>query len=148
MTYQSMTQEGQSGTETQVSFVDTSLFMIAWGQYSLSEAHLPKGHLFLCTCAQHWWRTLLFTQRAAPLDGLCTLNTHLTPLIPTAWLCPVQTLLYLKPPCCCLTQKQSNACSGAAGAHSWGGGGGIPNNLWRTATAPKQTLDERDKGIY
>lgn len=58
-----------------------------------------------------------------------------TPSIPTAWLCPVQTLLYLKPPCCCPTQKQSNACSGAAEAHSqWRG---FPNNLWRTVTPPK-----------
>lgn len=62
--------------------------------------------------------------------GLCleicffgwAVHPEYTPSIPTAWLCSVQTLLYLKPPHCCPTQKQSSACSGAAEAHSqWGG---------------------------
>lgn len=117
MTYQSTTQESQSGTETQVSSADASLFMIAWGQYSFPEAHLPKGHLLLCTA--------LMKNFALCLERCSfgwAVHPEYKPSIPTAWLCPVQTLLYPKPPHCCPTQKQSNACSEAAGAHSqWGG---------------------------
>lgn len=104
---------------------------------SMRTILIPRGTLTqrtpLCTCVH-----CSSTDEELCLESCFfgwAVHPEYTPSIPTAWLCPVQTLLYLKPPCCCPTQKQSNACSGAAEAHSqWRG---FPNNLQRTVTPPK-----------
>lgn len=126
MTYQSTTQEHQRGTETQVSSADASLFMTAWGQYSFPEAHLPKGHLLLCTA--------LMRNFALCLESCSSgwaVHPEYTPSIPTAWLCPVQTFLCLKPP-----HSQAEQCL-LRGCWSPLPVRGLLNNLWRTEAPPK-----------